>query len=269
MFPGGVSAQITAGLAGYWNFNEGAGTVVSDLSGLGNNGTLVNGGSAWVSGHFGGALYFPGVTGTGSTRVEIPNAASLQLTSAITIAAWVRVDNINSDAPILAKEGDAKLSYWFGAYGPGGAGHFGMLLDADGNQPWTADHRNEGSITAGTWVHLAATWDGTTMINYINGTAVASGLAFSGPINVSTAFLAIGVNSGYYDNSFGNATAFTGAIDDLYLYNRALSALEINQLIASPIPEPATAVALMGLVACASAGWIRWRRAAAPAKGAA
>ena len=259
---GSVRAQVTltTDLVGYWNFDEGSGTTIYDLSGNGNNGTLVNGASAWTTGHFGSALYFPGVTGTGSTRVEIPNSASLQITSAITVAAWVRVDNFTSDAPILAKEGpnSGDLSYWLGTYGPSGAGHFGMLLDNNGSQPWDADHRNEGSVPTG-WVHLAATWDGTTMINYINGTAVSSGLTFASTINVSPEFLAIGVNSGYYNH--GNATAFTGAIDDLYLYSRALSASEIGQLMVSPIPEPATTTAMMGVLACAGAGWI-WRRRA-------
>ncbi len=93
---GTAHAQLTVGLVGYWNFDEGTGTTINDFSGNGNNGTLLNGGSAWTTGHFGSALYFPGTTGSGSTRVEIPNAASLQITSVITVAAWVRVDNINS-----------------------------------------------------------------------------------------------------------------------------------------------------------------------------
>jgi hypothetical protein len=97
---------LLTGLIGYWSFDEGTGTTINDLSGNGNNGTLsnANGSGAWTTGHFGSAYYFPGVTGSNSTRVVIPNSASLQISSAITFAAWVRVDNINSDAPILAKE---------------------------------------------------------------------------------------------------------------------------------------------------------------------
>src|SRR4051812_17205603 len=48
------------GLAGYWSFDEGSGAMVGDGSGNANNGSLVNGGSAWVPGHFGTALQFPG-----------------------------------------------------------------------------------------------------------------------------------------------------------------------------------------------------------------
>jgi hypothetical protein len=155
------------------------------------------------------------------------------------------------------------LSYWFGAFGlgteGGGAGNFGMLLDSDGSQPWTIYDRSQGSLTAGQWVHLASTWNGAQIINYVNGVAVGT-VSFTGTMNsASTAFLAIGVNSGYYNQP--NATAFTGAIDDLYLYSRALSASEIGQLMAAPIPEPAATAAIMGLSMCAGAGWIRRRRA--------
>lgn len=251
---------LSTGLVGYWSFNEGNGTAVADASGQGNHGTLVNGGSAWVSGHFGGGLYFPGTTGSSSTRVEVPNAASLQITSAISFAAWVRADNISSDAPILAKEGDGKLSYWFGAFGVNtegaGPGNFGLLLDANGSQGWELYDRNQGSLSAGTWVHLASTWDGSQVVHYVNGSAIAGGAAYGTAINVSDAFLAIGANSLY------NTTAFTGVIDDLYLYNRALSSTEINQLMASPIPEPAPIAALIGALAMVMA--VRRKRNSAP-----
>ena len=253
---------LLTGLVGHWSFDEGSGIVVGDSSGRGNNGTLENGGTAWTTGHFGGALSFPGTTGSGSTRVLIPNSTALQITSAITFAVWVRVDDISRDAPILAKEGNGLLSYWFGAYGKpldgnGGSintspGGFGVLLDADGSQPWSLYDRNQGSIAQGTWVHLASTWNGSQVINYVNGTAVGSPVSFSAVLNTSTAFLAIGVNAGYMDT--GTATAFDGIIDDLYLYDRALSSTEINQLMnGAAIPEPSTCAALTGLAALALA----------------
>ena len=252
-FAGSLAAQtLMTGLVGYWNFDEGAGTSVGDLSGVGNNGTLINGGGAWVSGHFGTALQFSGTAGSGSTRVEISNSASLQITSAITFAAWVRVDNINGDAPILAKEGGGGLlSYWFGAFP---TGYFGMLLDHDGNQGWDGDDRDQNGITQGTWMHIASTWDGSQISHYLNGTFVSGGIAFSGAVNVSTARLFIGANSEY------NTTAFTGLIDDLYLYNRALSQSEVQQLMASPIPEPATWAVGVGLAALVVAKLRRSRR---------
>ena len=258
-----AQTTLVTGLVAHWTFDEGAGSTIADTSGQGNNGTLVNGGSAWTTGYYGGALYFPGTTGLASTRVEIPNTLALQnaITTAVTFAAWVRVDDINRDAPILAKEGPAGLSYWFGAFGLGGEssgpGNFGMLLDTGGGQPWSLLDRNQGSITPSTWVHLASTWNGTQVTHYLNGVMVAGGGSLTGPISTTTNLLAIGANAGYVTES--NATAFLGSIDELYLYDRELTLSEINQLMnGAAIPEPAAFVVLAGLGALGFA--VRWRR---------
>jgi hypothetical protein len=137
--------------------------------------------------------------------------------------------SINRDAPIIAKEGDGHLCFWFGAYGGsgegGGPGDFGVLLDEDGNQPWTTNNRNQGTIPQGQWVHLASVRSGSTISHYLNGQLLAHTGTFNGPIHMSDAFLAIGVNSLY------NYTAFKGAIDEVYLYNYALSAAEVEALV--------------------------------------
>src|SRR5207244_3790164 len=72
------------GLVAAYGFNEGSGTVVNDASGTGNNGTI-NGATWTTSGKYGNALTFNGT----NARVTINNAASLQLTSGMTLEAWV------------------------------------------------------------------------------------------------------------------------------------------------------------------------------------
>jgi hypothetical protein len=90
---------------------EGSGTVISDASGQGNHGALVNAkANTWTNGYSGGGLYFDGTTGAGSTYVTIPDAPSLHINNAISFAAWVRCDDINRDAPILDKEGSFEPS---------------------------------------------------------------------------------------------------------------------------------------------------------------
>lgn len=244
-----VGQTLLTGLIGHWTFDEGTGTAVADSSGQGYHGTLVNGGTAWTTGQFGGALYFSGTVGAGSTRVEIPNTPALQgaFTGAITVAAWARVDDIGRDAPILAKEGPAGLTFWFGAFGlnaeGASPGNFGLLLDDGGGQPWTVFDRNQGSVTQGTWVHLASTWAGGQVTHYLNGVPVAGGASFGGTLSATTDIMAIGANAGYI--SQGNATAFKGAIDDLYVYDRLLTGVEIGQLMAgAAIPEPRAVVLL-------------------------
>ena len=224
-----VLADGSRRMVGYWPLDEGAGTNIADLSGNANSGLLVNAREqTWTTGISGAALYFEGITNAASTYVAIPDAESLRITAEISFAAWVRCDDVARDAPILAKEGDGHLCYWFGAFGltsEGAApGNFGVLLDGDGNQPWTALDRNQGSIPQAQWVHLASTWDGSVIRHYLNGEQLPQTGSFAGPIFVSDAFLAIGVNSLY------NYTAFEGVIDEVRLYNYALSPEEVRRV---------------------------------------
>ena len=213
--------QSHGALVGYWTFDEGQGTTIADTSGYGNNGTLVGAtASTWTRGRVGSALYFDGTSATG---VYVPNSPSLQLSNAASFAAWVRCDNPNA-APMFSKEGDppSHLSYWFGVSG----GHFGAQLDRDGAQPWDFSSIGEGNIIAGQWIHLAATWDGATVRYYTNGVPLPDTSSFTGPIFLGTARLGIGVNSEY-----GNYR-FTGAIDEVRIYNHALSPAEVSALAA-------------------------------------
>ena len=226
----------TRELVGYWAFDEGSGTNIFDQSIQGNHGTLINPRTnTWTRGISGSALYFDGTVGLDSTYVAVPDAASLRISTEISFAAWVRCDDIRRDAPIMAKEGDGKLSYWFGAYGlsneGGGPGCFGVLLDADGSQPWSTYNRNQGAIPEGQWVHLASTWDGVVIRHYLNGRPLSHTGSYFAPTHISDAFLAIGVNSLY--NFAANHTAFKGAIDEVRLYNYALSPETIRDLYLS------------------------------------
>jgi hypothetical protein len=231
---------IHGSMVGYWAFNEGAGTNIADLSGSGNNGTIVNiKTNTWTTGISGSALYFDGTTGANSTYVKVPDSASLRITSAISFAAWVRLDNTNRDAPIIDKEAPSGAQcYWFGArgtsantYDTASAGNFGALLNLNGNtgtDGWSLWGRNKGKLVQGNWVHLAVTWDGATVRYYTNGVQLPNTVAFSGTLNVSSAFLAIG------ENSIWNSTAFQGVIDEARLYNNALTGSEVAALATAP-----------------------------------
>lgn len=222
-----------AKLIGHWTFDEGSGTAISDSSGMGNQGTLVNPQSdTWTAGIHGSAIFFPGTTGSGATRVEIPDSDSLRTANAITFAAWVRCDDIERDGPILAKERGGANSYWFGVNNRSSEGavpgNFGVLLSANGG--WDLKDRDQGTIPEGAWVHLASTWDGTTVRHYLNGVELAETNTFTGPISPSSALLAIGVNSVHRNY------AFKGVVDDMRIYDEALSPAEIIAISKSPFP---------------------------------
>src|SRR5215469_5696565 len=84
------SLSATAGLVAAYGFDEGSGTTVTDLSGNGNNGTIS--GATWTtSGKYGGALVFNGTSAT----VNINNTVSLQMTTGMTLEAWVNPSIVN------------------------------------------------------------------------------------------------------------------------------------------------------------------------------
>ena len=100
--PNGNSS--TPGLVAAYAFDEGSGMTVTDASGNSNSGTAV--GSTWSSsGKYGKALSFNGT----SSRVTIPDAASLHLSSAMTLEAWVRPSAVTNKWRDVIDEGQRQL----------------------------------------------------------------------------------------------------------------------------------------------------------------
>ena len=85
-----------------------------------------------------------------------------------------------------------------------------------------------GSLTAGTWTYLAVTYDGSNERLYVNGAPVASN-PLEDSIEVSDGALRIGGNSVWGEY-------FRGLIDEVRIYNRALTAAEIQTDMNIPIP---------------------------------
>src|SRR5262249_15842162 len=204
-----------------YGFNEGSGTVVSDVSGNGNNGTIS--GATWTtSGRYGNALSFSGT----NALVTINNSASLQLTSAMTLEAWVYPTTVNSAwRDVIYKGND---NYYL--EGTSSNSHHPLPVAIVGGVYTEAVGPN--SLTANTWAHLAETYDGATMRLYVNGVQVAS-RAQTGAIATSTNPLQIGGDSLY-------GQYFAGRIDEVRIYNRALSATEIQNDMNTALTPPAT-----------------------------
>jgi parallel beta-helix repeat protein len=213
----------TTGLVGYWKMDEASwnGTIgeVVDSSGNGNNGTAMNGANTTGFGMFGRAGEFDGE----DDYVDCGNNESLDITSTITIEAWINFQVGGSYQPrILSK-------------GPDGAGY--ELLTTSTNADRNLEFRiapgqiiSSTSLKAGLWYHVAAIYDGSMIQLMINGELDISKEA-SGTLQQSNDNLCIGQKSQY---SFDK---FKGIIDEVGIYNRTLSAEEVlahyNQFIAS------------------------------------
>ena len=216
LFAVGSTRAATTGLVAAYSFNEGSGTTVGDASGTGNNGTTSN--TTWsAAGKYGGALSFNGT----SARVNIPNSASLQLTSAMTLEAWVNPTATTSKWRDVIYKGNDNY-YLEGTSDtssrPAGGGTFG---GSNANAYGTA------ALTASTWSYLALTYDGATLRLYVNGTLVGS-QAKTGAITTSTSQLQIGGDSLY-------GQYFSGLIDEVRVYNIALGAAAIQTDMNTPI----------------------------------
>lgn len=228
-----LSASVAASaadpnLVSWWKFNETSGTVASDSAGS-NNGQLVNG-PAWTTGHNDGALHFDGV----NDYVQVANNASLNITNAITVSAWVKRDVAGVWGYVLDK---TTYTYPYNGYGLYVGLYDEVQFAATIGGSWEGSGAPAGSVGAGSWYLLTGTFDGSAMKLYINGTLEHTTLV-SGSLAVNNSDLKIGAIPGFETGYF-----FDGLIDDVRIYNRALSDGEIQQLY---IPEPATLL-LMGI----------------------
>ena len=203
------SSTTPLGLVAAFNFNEGAGTTVTDKSGTGNNGTIS--GATWsTDGRFGAALSFNGT----SAWVTVPDAASLDFTTSFTVEAWLNPTSVTGWRTVILKEAGSKLAY--GLYGVNGSSRPSGWIQT------TRDYyvNSTTALATNTWTHVAYSYDGATLRMFINGTQVATAAGPTG-LSVSTGPLRIGGNAiwGEY---------FSGRIDEVRVYNRALSAAEIQ-----------------------------------------
>jgi hypothetical protein len=212
-----VAPPGSSGLVGAWGFDETTGGSAVDASGNGNTGTIT-GAARSTAGKYGGALSFNGT----SDWVTIPDAPSLDLTSAMTIEAWIRPTAVGTAwRTVLLKEQPSSLIYALYAGNAKGK----PATDVFTNHDIGLNGVTNTALNA--WTHLAATYDGTTLRLFVNGVQVSS-KAVTGAIKVSTGVVRIGGNSVWGE-------WFSGLIDEVRVYSRALSASELQADMARPV----------------------------------
>ncbi|MEO8064706.1 MAG: Ig-like domain-containing protein [Pseudomonadota bacterium] len=218
----------SAGLVAAYSFDEGTGTTAADNSGNGNTGTLVSGATWSTTAKFGSAASFDGV----DDRIDVADSNSLDLTSGMTLEAWVRPAANSSYRTVVLKEVTGELAYsLYAADSDHGARPSGW--NRSGSISRYAD--GTGAVPLNSYSHIAVTYNGSSLVFYVNG-VVTKTTAATGNIQTSTMPLRIGGNTiwGEY---------FQGQIDELRVYNRALSQSEIQTDMVTPISSGAADVA--------------------------
>lgn len=200
------------GLVAYWPFNEGDGTVVGDASGNGHTGTFTTTTSpVWTSGKLGSGLVASNLTTGGTTnKVALSNITT---GTTYTISAWIYLtsDCVNYGA-IMSQDGNEglycyqnggtsnKLDFWYSGVPP--------------------DHFSSTPLALNRWYHVAIVNNAGSATFYLNG--VADGTVSSVPT--------------FNANSIGNDSLseyLPGKLDEVRLYNRALSASDVYALYKS------------------------------------
>jgi hypothetical protein len=207
-------------LVAYYRFDEGAGTTVHDCSGNGNDGTILTSpsGGSWVKGHVGTAIAVDGTAGC----VAIKSSTQLALTSAMTVTAWVNVTQYVSITYIVGKSIDATHLGW--RLGTNAPSTLIYLLGTNSDAGVTDSIQISNEPTS-TWLHVAATFTNGNLHEYVNATSQTTGTGPAAIYDDANAVVTIGCRA-------DNSSYFIGQIDEVRLYDRALSAVEIATIAA-------------------------------------
>ncbi len=220
-----VSAPVgdtTKGLIAAYNFEELNRWIIADASGLGNHGWIKEG-VRNPSGRFGNALELDGV----DDWVTVPDSDSLDISNSFTLEIWVKPLSTSTQSVIYKEYAKGSVYSLYAAEG----GDLPMSSLNDGQ----ADRVISGSsvLPVNQWSHLTSTYDGAVQKLYVDGVLISE-RAQTGLIRSSKGVLRIGGNKLWGDY-------FHGFIDEVRVYNRALTQAEIagdiNTSIASTKPK--------------------------------
>jgi transcriptional regulator with XRE-family HTH domain len=207
-------------LAGYWNFDEGSGSVTHDSSGNGHTGILQSGAS-WAAGKVG--PYALSLGGSSDSYVDISTPV-VDTTKSYTFAAWVLLNDTSDPVhTAISIDGD-QMS---GSYLQYAGGEFCFCaFSADSSSAMLYRAATNFMPNVGQWYHLAGVYDATTktIVLYVNGSLVQSTF-YPGAWRASGHTL---IGRGKYDGRL--VDFWPGLIDDVRIYNTALSASNIRAL---------------------------------------
>ena len=213
---GTANAGLNDGLAAYWTFDEGVGIVANDVSGNGNTGAI-NGGATFGPGHVNTGLNFNGV----DQNVVVPDAASLNPSTSLTISAFVQPSTSTGD--IVTKDGEnaGGRQYQLTFYNS----HFWLSI---GTTTGLHTLMGNGTWATGGQYHVAMTYDGATVKLFVNG-ALDGSLPVTGAVVSGNQPVRIGGGAPAGQSPYW----YSGGIDEVKIYARALADCEVARVAGS------------------------------------
>ncbi|MHC4569094.1 MAG: LamG domain-containing protein, partial [Planctomycetota bacterium] len=212
----GLAANASAGLVAHWKLDEGSGTTAVDATGNGHDGTLI-GDPQWVVGYSDGGLQFAG----SPDKVDIPHSPDLNPENEFTVSVWANLDPAGSGhrSPVTSRDDGPQRGYII------------YCTPANTWQFWTGtgsgwDSAGSPAVALGEWTHVAATYSGGAKKLYINGELAGESTTTMPPNTAQVLRIGAGATEG--DGNY----FFVGTIDDVRIYDHALTEAEIAKLAA-------------------------------------
>jgi hypothetical protein len=234
----GYGTIVPDGLVGYWKFDETSGTTTADSSGYGNTGLLRNNDTGVTIPQFEeGGRSLRSIVFDGTNYVEVNHSSLLSPTSQISVVAWVYVKNwhaCNCDHMVfVSKEESGGYQLAMNYHVENGSIEFSVRQDDNNAYPTLAPNVAISSLGEG-WREIVGTYNGRYAKLYVDGSlrsTIDGGSAY--PILYTVRkHLIFGATAQvpYTDEPY----FFNGTLDEVRIYNRALSAAEVSQLYTNP-----------------------------------
>ena len=210
-------------LKGCWKFDENTGTTAADSAGNGHSGTLTSG-AAWTTGQTGSSVNLDGV----NDYVQVGAQSSFVMSSAASFSSWIYPTGPGSDPTyggiIVNREGEYEI-----ARTPNGTIQWAFANTTPGWN-WT----NTGAVAPlNQWSHLAVTYDNGTIKTYLNGNLAHT---YNGAGSIGDAIPS--QNDFRIGGRQASAQYFQGRIDEVRIYNRALTGSEVSSLLSGGLSAP-------------------------------
>ena len=219
-----VSDALMNGLVGWWKFDETNGTIAYDSSGNGNDGNLTNG-PTWTAGKIGGALNFDGI----DDRIKIPHTV-LDGKSFLTISFWFKMNSssVNTDAHYFISGANVGNDNRFRLYIHSSLGLGKNDSEIKGSSTYASIESN--SYWTSDWRKLTFVRSINGLQFYLNGNPTHLFSYTPSSLTISANGLWVGPDQDSVAGGWETQQSLQGKLDDYRIYDRALSAEEVQAL---------------------------------------